>query len=302
MLSLTSRQVQVVVVALALTAAGGLLLHQGSRAPISQPDRSLDPTDLTQETPGGVDQSVARRPKPLSTADLDRRYVPDRYALAAGTPIPEAGSWDELAQRLPVADRELALAFAERYAGAFETTTPEQLAWMAEHGFPLPEEIARAEAMSDDWLLDLAERGSGKAALLGFDRFARQAHELRQGERSLETERQAVDADVRSQRSEELAFASCSPFAGWIHARRLGSIYGPSPGVLAALAYSVAFGDWRARRAQLSVLAEMGINDPQQQRVIIHTAAMAASMPVPAIPRGCATTTGRRLPNEYGAR
>jgi hypothetical protein len=98
--------------------------------------------------------------------------LPINDGLFGGLSVPAVDSWEMLLAELDAGDRQLVEAFAARYPGAFDFVRTEQLEWMLENGFPMPEEIAAAAKMPMEELLRLAYAGNHKAQALTLDRMA----------------------------------------------------------------------------------------------------------------------------------
>jgi hypothetical protein len=96
--------------------------------------------------------------------------IPGRYQLpgvpAARATASNSREWIESFG----ADKEKVGAFNDQHFDLYSINSPEQIAWMAQNGYPMPEDIIAAQAMSTERLRDLATAGNEKAAFLLRDR------------------------------------------------------------------------------------------------------------------------------------
>ena len=157
---------------------------------------------------------TVRRTRPSTvTADQKMLSVPSRFALFPGLEVPEVDSWDALLEGLEPEERALVEAFTARYPGAFQIKSVEQLRWMLERGYPMPEEILLAESMAVDSLIEMAKSGNDKAAMLAVDRLT---------DTEPRVELDFLDGYERYKQNMPLMdqlHASCSPFGYYVAAR-----------------------------------------------------------------------------------
>lgn len=71
-------------------------------------------------------------------------------------------------------DQKLLRAFDERFYGLYQGRDPNQIAWMAAHGYPMPEDVLAAQFVSTAALRAMAGQGNIKAALMPGDGGVRQ--------------------------------------------------------------------------------------------------------------------------------
>lgn len=131
---------------LALAAGASWLWIGGERpAPVASEDGPAIPSpDATESSPSGgasVPLSVAR---PSLKEQVDGRVS---WPLPAGLQLPGvthatlAGTLEEWIASLPPDQRARARAFATRYGNGYAFDSPEQQAWMLQHGYPSLEEV-----------------------------------------------------------------------------------------------------------------------------------------------------------------
>jgi hypothetical protein len=95
--------------------------------------------------------------------------IPAQYRLQGISEGAVADSFDEWMKSFP-ADREALSKFSEEHFGVYKINSPQQIAWMAANGFPMPEDVIAAQSISNDELRNLAEKGNSKAALILYGR------------------------------------------------------------------------------------------------------------------------------------
>ena len=164
-----------VLLVLAAVALVGLLLYSwrggqaSTPAPAVRSDSSGAPSISTaavqpSASPGNHDQVDAEIPF------SDTAAIPPRYQLPGITHARTADSFDAWMEQFPPDDRKRIEAFADRYYGVYEIASAKQIAWMAQVGYPMPEDLIAAAKMTDAELQDLASKGNTKAKILWSDR------------------------------------------------------------------------------------------------------------------------------------
>ena len=63
-------------------------------------------------------------------------------------------------------DEEKLNAFSKKHYGVYSINSPEQIVWMAQNGYPMPEDVIAAEGISSESLRALALAGNEKATYL----------------------------------------------------------------------------------------------------------------------------------------
>lgn len=143
--------------------------------------------------------------------------------------------------------------FNARYAGAIAFRTDGEFEWMAEHGFPLPEEILAAADMPLQDLRTLADGGDPKAQFLYLDRTLQDVRELRQSylrsgisPDGLTDIPEYGDALIRAAYAKSYLTDSDSPFAGYLMAEFSRAAFDNPYGYMAGLLHASHLGDPRA--------------------------------------------------------
>ena len=175
--------------------------------------------------------------------------IPAKYALFPESLVPLVDSWDSLVDSLSEEERAIAERLRFTYPEAYQFSSAEQLQWMVENGYPMPEEYLLARELGQEKLVGLAKAGNQKAVMLAYDLILD------------ESSRNADDNDhflegVDLITLENLARRSnCSPFLLHEKARRYSISSERIPSVKldalehVAAMYDVAasMGDWRAK-------------------------------------------------------
>lgn len=109
--------------------------------------------------------SIWRKPIDI-VADDGTAGVPRRYQFAGIKRVQTGPDFEEWMTHFSVADQKLLRAFDKQFFGVYKNRTPDQIAWMAAQGYPMPEDILAAQMMGAPELRDLSEQGNIKATFL----------------------------------------------------------------------------------------------------------------------------------------
>jgi hypothetical protein len=177
--------------------------------------------------------------------------------------------------QFPPDQQQRILDFDEKHFGVYRVNSPEQVAWMAQNGYPLPEDVIAAEGLTDDDLRELARRGNDKAGFM-----------LR--ERNIEKTRQKVDAYVAQGRTQadfwtgdpdaqqlahddrltrQIIDQSNSPYKGFVQTQEaalLSEPMGIDSTVIAGLSWARRLGDFRAQQFMAEYVADDPIREAMQ--------------------------------------
>lgn len=151
--------------------------------------------------------------------------------------------------------------------------TPGQVAWMREHHYPMPEDIALASSMSDAELKAAADRNDVTAQFLYLARMLdRYAAYAGGGVPYDSFGRQRILVEIGHALRQSLA--SGSPYAGYLYAAKdrlmhPGDVESNAASQLAGLLWASKFGDTRATQL---------LNAPVLQAVDAATAGAAVSL------------------------
>ena len=171
-----TKRAAVIVAAMAFMlamAALGYWLGRGS-APRPQAPKTVAATaqDLS---PAASTEPIMQPVKPRNVAAAKTAIVvaaasiPPKWRLAGVSQYQTATntqSWLQL-----YADHiELIREFNGRHPFAWNVHSPEEIAWLARNGFPMPEDIIAAASMSDNALRLQGDAGSAKAQMLYYER------------------------------------------------------------------------------------------------------------------------------------
>jgi hypothetical protein len=165
--------------------------------------------------------------------------------------------------------------FNQRYPYAWNVSSPEEIAWLAKNGFPMPEDVIAADAMSDDDLRREADAGSSKALILYYERLssellAADRDELNKGGSTYEVMQRVADAMPQTEfevgRVSSLVRGMDTPFFGYVEATRPfleDNQTMREENLAAGLALAFARGDDRAANAVLGAAANGMLSDEQ---------------------------------------
>ncbi len=99
-------------------------------------------------------------------ADDGTAPVPRRYQIAGVTQVQTAASFEDWMAHFSEADQAILRDFNKRNHGVYRVHNPETVAWMAQNGYPMPEDVLAAQGLSSETLRDLVKEGNVKAAFL----------------------------------------------------------------------------------------------------------------------------------------
>jgi hypothetical protein len=203
-------------------------------------------------TSSGVNQEVVEKHQPSASLE-----IPERFQFAGIVSVAMAGSDAELLSvYTPEQQAHIRSHLAAYGSGTFGVSryaidsilsfrTREQLQWLVSNGFPMPDDILAAEAMSDEELADLASTGNFKATAFHLDRIS-QRHMKAVAEASVTGTTVDDAAMLRdAQALEDRLLSEGSAFGAYSIARS-GIARGNVGEALAAYSYAKALGDVRA--------------------------------------------------------
>ncbi|MGH8040940.1 MAG: hypothetical protein ACREPN_02725 [Rudaea sp.] len=150
--------------------------------------------------------------------------VPARYQLPGVSRVRTAANFNDWLKQYPAADRDRIKAFDTRYNGVYEISSPQQIAWMAQNGYPMPDDLIAAQGIDDQTLRDLADHGNDKAGFLYHDRYLERLGDRHETQLDLSNPSDlelanALDAD------HDIFLATPSPFKGYVEAADAFRVY-----------------------------------------------------------------------------
>jgi|SRR5579884_19705 hypothetical protein len=185
--------------------------------------------------------------------------VPARFQLP-GVPRVRAGtaaSFQEWIGLYPEADQAAIRDFNAKHFGVYSINSPQQIAWMAQNGYPMPEDLIAAKALTDEDLRRLAQGGNDKAGFLLRERdieTLRAALQTYAAQGNTDSDFWLNDPAAEKMRQDDdlyrqLLRQSNSPFKGYLQAQE--SLLTKDPleadaDVIAGLAWAMSLGDFRA--------------------------------------------------------
>jgi len=242
------------------------------------------PAQSTEPAPQGAPlSSPASRPNTSAEKYLigeDRTApVPARYQMPGVTRVRTAANLQDWLGQFPVDVQEKMKAFNKRNFGVYSIDSPQQIAWMAAHGYPMPEDLVAAEKLSNADLRELANQGNDKAGFLLRERnidtlqakFSEYAGKGLSRQRFWENDPDGPRMEQEDKNDRTLISKSWSPFKGYLQAQDSllqegdvnNSPHDAEAKAMAGLALAGYLGDTRADQLALTYVG----NDPVRQAI-----------------------------------
>lgn len=175
--------------------------------------------------------------------------VPARYHFEDVRRVQTGRNFEDWMARFPKADQEVLRQFDERYFGIYHGRTAQDIAWMAAHGYPLPEDLLAAQSVGTERLRKMAEKGNVKAAFLLKDRDLKTIAEMPAEENWM------LDPELKHDffiTFDKVVTGAASPFKAFLSARGEHIFYHEpvdvDAGVIGALYWAYSLGDLGAQR------------------------------------------------------
>ncbi|HMM58120.1 MAG TPA: hypothetical protein PKD77_11120 [Rudaea sp.] len=168
-----NRFVLIVLVLLAFAAGWYFWQSPAGTKPMPKPMAQEEPRPLTAPSTQQKPPRANAASSPATMAGDGTVAVPARYQFPGVERVRTAKNFKEWLAQFPPAQQSLITDFDKTHFSVYDTiTSPEQVAWMAQHGYPMPEDILAATRMSDDDLKRLSDHGNDKAGFLLYERMA----------------------------------------------------------------------------------------------------------------------------------
>lgn len=244
-----------------LLSAAYLWLHG---RPSNFPPASADPAksgasrnSQPQKAPSQSQTSVLARAKKQDVLPDGAVSIPARFQLP-GVRVAKSGvSFKDWLAQYPADQQGKIQAFDKKFYGVYSVNSREQVAWLAQNGYPLPEDIVAAERLSDGYLRELARQGNEKAGFLLRERnIAETKTKLDAYRAQGRTDADFWDNDPDAQQlrldaleTTRLLQQSHSPFKGYVQAAdalQIDDPVGREAAVIAGLEWASSLGDFRA--------------------------------------------------------
>lgn len=236
----TTKGITGILLLVAATVIGFVLYYSFAKplSPLEANDQSAGPESINRATPEHSLESKPQQPSGQRSSDSEFR-VPVQFVFAGNQHVSYARSWEELTAGYSEADRGLIDEFVHGLPrSAYQFSSIEELRWMVQRGFPMPDDVLSASLIDDSELLGLALAGNTKAAFFYLDRLYSADSWPSNDFLSAEQKWRVKAAALTGQ----------SPFSGYLEAARLAREYPESPTAAAgALAWVAMKGDTRAR-------------------------------------------------------
>lgn len=208
--------------------------------------------------------------------------VPIQFQLANIGRVRTAPSFQEWLAQFPLGQQAKISAFNKAHFGVYRVNSRDQVAWMAANGYPMPEDVAAADSLSDRDLLKLANQGNDKAAFLLAERQNRElvAFLAEGGKKSAYFDgAEGRNRFIEQTKVDQLVKQSNSPYKGYIQASEaISGLYADQGqdvidvGVIAGLIWASQLGDTRAGQ----FVTDYVVENPMQRGVIAGAASAVA--------------------------
>lgn len=261
------------VILIALIAAAYFWLRSEPNKLVARPADQLGVNHASVKHAQSTPLAPAAVPRSTISAD-GTAAVPIRFQLANIGRVRTAPSFQEWLDQFPPDQRSKITAFNKAHFGVYQVNSREQVAWMAENGYPMPEDIVAADRLADRDLLKLANQGNDKAAFLLAER---QNEELVAFLAKGGTKNTYFDgAEGRNRLNEKITIdqlvkQSNSPYKGYIQSSKAISGLYMGEGqdvtdayVIAGLIWAEQLGDTRAG----NFVTDYAIGNPQRVTIL----------------------------------
>jgi hypothetical protein len=208
--------------------------------------------------------------------------VPRRFQLPGVERVRTASSFNEWVAQFPPDAQKAITAFNARHFGVFSINSPQQVAWMAQMGYPMPEDIVAAKFLSDQDLRTLASQGNDKAGFLLHERetdtlqakYAELAAQGQTRDQFWRNDPAAAQFNQDDVQYNQLLMNSTSPFKGFVKAQDAvldeDPQYAPAT-VISSLLWAESFGDFRVDQFVENYVG----NDPRRWAILYGAQAMS---------------------------
>ncbi|MBS0589531.1 MAG: hypothetical protein JSR65_02705 [Proteobacteria bacterium] len=268
----------------------------------------VEPSELYAKTKQAAPAAHAG-PLTIAIAADGSAEVPVRYRFPGVDRVRTAKNFKQwLAQFAP--DQQAVITdFDKTHFSVYDTvTSPEQVAWMAQRGYPMPEDILAVKGMSDDDLRRLFDQGNDKAGFLLYERMSERvraritAYEAG-GEKvdQLFKEDPAFSVEAAKTRMfmQSLSDKSESAYKGYAVAYDASFDSDPlarSTHIIAGLMWASMYGDSRAKTDALGRYVQ---DDPDLNRLVAAASAMSLFTTEDQSRLNCLPATyGSRIPDK----
>lgn len=261
---------------LLITSVAAVFLSLSAFAWLRWQDQKIEDVPA-RKAKAPIPSPPAAAPRPTPSADApevavsgtrNRETTATRVKLTDQRSVVRAESWDDLLNTFDSLARSELQEFNNRYHDVIAFGSQDELDWLASNGYPLPEEILEAAALSLEALRKIAERGDEKAEFLYFDRLneeLRHARERHVGTgldpASVGESREYLEAFVAADRFRERIADNASPFTGHALARFYEEALQNPHAAIGALYLSGSRGDHVATEAAQRLIRTYGISN-----------------------------------------
>jgi len=164
-------RVLVALLAVGVLLVGGVLWQLGGEGAAPPPAQEPMLPGVAADAAREADAKAAEESPSRARSAHATVAIPHRYRFQGVSSVPRARSYHELLNAYSPDERAIYDGYIARvYPGAMSFYGEAQLEWLAENGFPMPDDVLVASAMSEEALLDLSTQGSPKATFFYVDR------------------------------------------------------------------------------------------------------------------------------------
>ncbi len=216
---------------------------------------AVSPATITEpKKPVGSVQQQEKASVNPGVAKDGSAVVPTQYRLPGVDRVQTGRSFEDWLSRYPQSMQKQMRAFNKRNHGVYEVSSAKMVAWMAQNGYVMPEDLAAVESMSTGDLRAMTASGNVKAAFLLKDRelgvlkrkFAEYASEGKSKD-DVWLDNPQLETDGRMLK--HVIEQSNSPYKGFLAARAAGVRGGDQnfadAQVIGALSWAESLGDFR---------------------------------------------------------
>jgi len=201
---------------------GAVILLQRAE-PEPPPGRSE--VAVTDKPGTGHEEVEPKASRPVSDEAPESVVIPRKWQFAGISSTRSGKSDSDWLSQYSSAELETIRKFNQLHPYAWTVHSAKEIAWMAQNGFPMPEDLFAADRMSDEELRDLAARAGGKAALLYYDRLSSERSAAidvlrQQGGSAAGFIAAHPDVEAEWERMYQIVRQTESPFLGYLEASR----------------------------------------------------------------------------------
>lgn len=210
--------------------------------------------------------------------------VPSRYQIAGVERVQTGRDFDDWMSHFSEQDQKILHGFDKRFYGVYQGRDADQIAWMAAHGYPMPEDNLAAKFIDTAKLRDLVKQGNLKAAFLLQDRELTEVSQriATQGKSRLQVETDDPQLRADLYMLTKMTVTSDSPYRAfmWARGEKVTPLVAPNSGdstVIGALYWAMLLGDAGADQMLRSFIDSSPNASVRAHRQAVESGAAALS-------------------------